>query len=778
LILNWSSIRWDNSRIVIEYISKMKKLIGIFLLCGWQLMGQPLNYYESMFGLDSNFLKAGLHQLIQDHSELDYETVKSALRQTDQDTSNANHIVLLYTGNSISKWNFANNPSNVNQQDYWNREHVWPKSHGDFGPSGMFTEKGANTDIHHLRPVDMTINSARSYKDFDDGGQVVLNGLDTTACYSSTNSWEPRDEVKGDVARMLFYMATRYEGGMSEAGDVEPDLELVNSVGTFPNAWMGRLSTLLLWHEADPVDAWEMGRNDIIFNWQGNRNPFIDHPEYVDIIWSTGDPSAIQISSVVLSPEIPGSGDSILVSASIGNPFSSFPEAVLYWGNSWDAVIGQENVITMMLDSGLSYAATIPPQLAGEQVYFKIDAFNGMLSDTVSFTHSLKISLPPFDGVLTAISTVQGQAMLSPFAYQITDNSGTLVNEDNGEISVTGIVTSQLGDSYFIQDFGGPWNGIYVYQSGFFPQIGDSIIVSGKVKEFYGLTEIVEVSEFYAISAGNELPMASWVQTGDVTAGGMYAEQYESTIVEVPVGECTSEVQSFGLWKIDDGSGEVYIHNTSSYGLTDPELGDSYRVSGVLNYNYSSFKIDLRFSDDVGAPLDLIPPTILSAFIFVNGKITVVFSEPLTNESAEDYLNYHINNDCSILSAEQDPIDSSIVYLYVDDLSIGEYELIVDGCMDYSGNIVSDSVELTSSFSNIGIFEEPNNSWNVYSEGGKVYFNSLIEGLDLVVYSLDGRQVVRVRNSGKAVVFGLDKGVYVLSMQYQLKRKELKLMVK
>lgn len=103
--------------------------------------------------------------------------------------------------------------------------------------------------------------------------------MEATECFADSDSWEPRDAVKGDIARMMFYMVVRYEYGAY-------DLELVDYTGTSNTPVFGKLSTLLQWHQQDPVDDWERNRNDIIFNsYQGNRNPFIDHPEFVNYIW-------------------------------------------------------------------------------------------------------------------------------------------------------------------------------------------------------------------------------------------------------------------------------------------------------------------------------------------------------------------------------------------------------------------------------------------------------------------------------------------------------------
>jgi endonuclease I len=224
-------------------------------------------YYSTAIGQTGSQLKNTLHTIIDDHTEISYDAVWDALRNTDEDPNNDKNVILIYTGRSQGKF------KNGGDVDDWNREHVWAKSHGDFG-----TTMGAGTDLHHVRPEDVTVNSSRGNKDFDNGGTAHS---ECSGCKADSDSWEPRDAVKGDVARMLFYMAVRYEGDSSEV-DLELN-ELVNN-GTVP--YHGKLSTLLQWHNQDPVDDFERRRNDIIYNnYQHNRNPFIDHPEWVSAIW-------------------------------------------------------------------------------------------------------------------------------------------------------------------------------------------------------------------------------------------------------------------------------------------------------------------------------------------------------------------------------------------------------------------------------------------------------------------------------------------------------------
>lgn len=225
-------------------------------------------YYKNAVGKTGTSLKSSLHTIISANvSKISYSDVWNALKVTDQDPNNSNNVILLYSGVSRAK-----SLSGGDTGD-WNREHVWAKSHGDFGEV-----TGPGTDLHHLRPADVTVNSVRGNKDFDNGGSTVSNG---GGSLTDSDSFEPRDADKGDVARMILYMAVRYDGGDGFA-DLEPN-EKVNN-GT--NPFIGKLSVLKEWSDEDPPSAFEEHRNQVIYDtYQHNRNPFIDHPEWVDAIW-------------------------------------------------------------------------------------------------------------------------------------------------------------------------------------------------------------------------------------------------------------------------------------------------------------------------------------------------------------------------------------------------------------------------------------------------------------------------------------------------------------
>lgn len=224
-------------------------------------------YYTTACGKSGATLKSALNTIISKQTKLNYDQVWDALKVTDQDPKNSSNVILLYSG--ISRAKSLNGGGN----DNWNREHVWAKSHGDFG-----TATGPGTDLHHLRPEDVNVNATRGNLDFDLGGSAVPEASESK--YDG-DSFEPRSAVKGDVARMIFYMAVRYEGT-----DGFPNLELNNSVNNGTAPYHGKLSVLKQWSQADPPDAFEKNRNNVIdTSYQHNRNPFIDHPEWVAAIW-------------------------------------------------------------------------------------------------------------------------------------------------------------------------------------------------------------------------------------------------------------------------------------------------------------------------------------------------------------------------------------------------------------------------------------------------------------------------------------------------------------
>ncbi|MBN2571453.1 MAG: endonuclease [Ignavibacteriales bacterium] len=240
-------------------------------------------YYEGIDGLTGQPLKDALHNIIKGHTVISYSQTDEAMMVLDEDTLNSSNVMLVYCGRSYAKSNFGGDP------DQWNREHVFAKSHGVFDDSDT-----PGSDLFNLRPCDASVNNDRGNKDFDNGG---VPHSEATECNYTTDTWEPRDIEKGDIARTMFYMAVRYE---AEDGF---DLELTDDVPSSA-PFHGKFSTLVQWHNEDPVDDYERERNETIYtNYQHNRNPFIDHPELVQKIWFTADTGVVAPQMFLAHPK-------------------------------------------------------------------------------------------------------------------------------------------------------------------------------------------------------------------------------------------------------------------------------------------------------------------------------------------------------------------------------------------------------------------------------------------------------------------------------------------
>lgn len=224
----------------------------------------PEGYYKRVnLSDDPEVIKETLGQIISaNYVKHSYKENNTVLKYTDPDPKGSGKAICIYSGRAL-------------ESGAWNKEHVWAKSHGF--PNESYEPY---CDAHHLRPSTTKINSTRSNKDF---GEVPNATPDAYGNKTNNDLFEPRDEVKGDIARMMFYMETRY------GSNTKYNLKLVNSQTTSAsdlNGRFGNLETLIKWHYDDPVSKEEIYRNNVIFdNYQHNRNPYIDYPEYVDYVY-------------------------------------------------------------------------------------------------------------------------------------------------------------------------------------------------------------------------------------------------------------------------------------------------------------------------------------------------------------------------------------------------------------------------------------------------------------------------------------------------------------
>lgn len=228
------------------------------------------SYYNNINShLTGTALRAELETLITSTHNTrvnSYDNLKSQFMKTDVDPATGQGLLWFYTGTKVSS--YAGSPSN--------REHVWPKDGG-----AAFPEKtGPGCDLQHLRPTDTQLNSTRGSLSFDEikGGSVVKeNGSTSYAnlCYKSGSFFYPGEGYRGATARILFYVQTRW--------GTQYNLEFVDSAGHCKT--IGKISTLLKWHLEEPPTESEIYRNQKAYEIQGNRNPFVDHPEYATAIY-------------------------------------------------------------------------------------------------------------------------------------------------------------------------------------------------------------------------------------------------------------------------------------------------------------------------------------------------------------------------------------------------------------------------------------------------------------------------------------------------------------
>lgn len=281
----------------------------------------PPNYYITVDTSSPATLRNTLHAVIDDHQYFPYTSggtdTWDILEDADEDSNNSGRVLDLYRNASYAKAGGGN--SN------YNREHTWPNSYGFPMPGGS---NYPYTDCHQLFICNTSYNGLRDRRPFDNGNAswnerttLFTNGLGGgSGTYpgnsnwrtnsSSPGGWEVWKDRKGDVARAMLYLDVRYEGGLhGGTGASEPDLRLTDNTtlitqsATGSNeaiAYMGKLSALLQWHAADPVDSKEIARNNAVYSYQGNRNPFIDNPSWVDCIYGNqcGTPSGARTPEV------------------------------------------------------------------------------------------------------------------------------------------------------------------------------------------------------------------------------------------------------------------------------------------------------------------------------------------------------------------------------------------------------------------------------------------------------------------------------------------------
>ena len=373
-----------------------------------------------------------------------------------------------------------------------------------------------------------------------------------------------------------------------------------------------------------------------------------------------------------------------------------------------------------------------------------------------TFYGNYKVNLNPFDGTITSIQNIQGTTEDSPFQGQT--------------VSTTGIVTASFGNDFYIQNGEGVRSGIYVYSSSVFPVLGDSVIVTGEVSEYNNLTEFAFPDDVFILTSNNPIPEPIAINTGDLAN-----EDYEGVLVQVSnltVTYATFNYDDYGAWKVNDGTGECIIHNTEE-GFEYPavvaeQIGS---ITGVCNYNFGEWKIDLRIEDDVSAGADTNGPIITSVEAVNESTIIILFSEDVTTDTSQDLSNYSISNGATITNAARHPFQLNKVTLTVENMFTGDNTLTISNVEDVLGNPISTSnfnfiyLSLDDAvISKINIYPNPNTGSFAITGLEKNESVAIVNSLGQTLYTY------RAEKESLQINLNLKNGIYLIKTEDNIRR--------
>ncbi|MEP0367139.1 MAG: endonuclease [Cyclobacteriaceae bacterium] len=560
----------------------MKNFIAFilgFASLGLYAQSIPDGYYDGTSSLSGEALKVKLHQISRNHTKRSYSEFRDTiLPDLDEDPDNPDNIILFYKNNSIPKQSFASN----NEPDFWNREHTWPSSHGFSSNSDT-----AYTDVHNLRPSDATVNISKSNKDFDDVENIAENEEgEAPDTYTTADFFEPRDEIKGDVARILFYMDMRYESGRL-------DLDLVDRATFTGDPELGVLRTLILWHESDPVDQYEIDRHEKAYGYQNNRNPFVDHPEWVADIWGSSSDPYLTVDQLNFSSDFGR--------VAFGE---SFTQQYTLDGNNLtaDVTVIVEAPFSLSIDNQtFADQITLSHTSAESQETFIIYLkFTPEQEDGAQYEKTVTHSTDGANDVTLNVKGTEGKEAILTISEARSKSLGSVVK-------VTGVVIDEgnnSGNSRVIYD---GTAGVVVRsfdagnESSDLVQ-GDSVVVSGGLSEYNDLLQIEESPIVISlISQGASMPAPKETTITEV------GEHLESQLVIIKgvyfdkPGLTFAGGGSAGNFTIYDGDDQMTFRIGSSghplVGTLVPE--GEFDIIGIVGQFGSDYQISPRSENDV-----------------------------------------------------------------------------------------------------------------------------------------------------------------------------------
>ena len=376
-------------------------------------------YYKDANGKSGAALKTALFNIIKNHTNIGYDGLYEAYKKTDRREADpkkneqyrADGYVRDWYSNATS-YTWSDKNGNSAEGAGWNREHSVPQSW--FG-SGI-----PKADIVHVLPTDCTVNGRRSNHPLAEVGTVTWSsknnysklGSCKTAGYSGT-VFEPNDEIKGDMARIYFYMVTCYESSATSWG------HSVFSSSKYPGFEQWYLDMLMRWSKQDPIDAVEIARNNAVYEVQNNRNPFVDYPGLEEYVWGTLKNKAFSYSSY--EDPTGGSGEIITVAPPVFSPDG---------GNYTDKVVVSMTTTT-----------------EDATIYYTTDNSNATINS--------KLYTGPI--TLTATTTLKAIAVCEGTSSYQTTATYTISSGQGGETTVEGLIA--FGNDLFGTSFSGSISG-------------------------------------------------------------------------------------------------------------------------------------------------------------------------------------------------------------------------------------------------------------------------------------------------------------------------------
>lgn len=434
----------------------------------------PNGYYNAANGKTGDELKVALHDIIKGHHVVSYEGLLNAFAYTDCKPNGK--IWDIY---SNYEYSLSGNCGEYEQEgDCWNREHTWPQS--------WFNESTTpRSDLFHVYPTDGYVNGQRSNYPYGEVGNYIYisgNGSKLGTCVTSGYTgrvFEPIDEYKGDIARSYFYMSVRYYSEDSNWGTSG----MTNKSEILPWA----MTMLLRWSDEDPVSDKEIARNNAVYGYQNNRNPFIDHPEYARMIWDPNWQGGIYynitctsglLHGSVSAPESAMEGTTVAISATPEPGYMVGTYTVYRTGSPSTTVTVSSNGTFTMPD----YAVTVSATFVENNNYYNIalgEVSHGTISASATSAKSgtnITLTAMPNSGYslyawyvfktsdMNTIVNVSGNSFVMP-AFDVTVMATFVQGSVNGDfVKVASAPTDWSGEYILVYEqsatTGYVWTGV------------------------------------------------------------------------------------------------------------------------------------------------------------------------------------------------------------------------------------------------------------------------------------------------------------------------------